>query len=261
MGTSGAYGGSGSSSWDAVHTAYADMTGPSTPPPTPQQVDKFVSAVLKALSSGASGGSPGSVGSLLPTRPAAGGSRSSASSTGAGGGGRSISRQAARGAAAVAGAYAVRTGDAAALRELGLDLEEVRSLPSIRAQCAYIADRILGAPSHPDEVALKAATLRTMAELMRAPQELDIEARVDLLIENLAYEQVLVELTSQRRENVTTPERAMQIEEQARKYLHAHVAAGRVAHQAKVTVQGLVDYAAKLAAKTFRVLGLSGGKT
>jgi hypothetical protein len=76
----------------------------------------------------------------------------------------------------------VRTGDEAALRELGLDFDAILSLPSIR-RCAYIADRILGAPSHPDKVALKTATLRTMVELMRTPQELNIEARVDLLIE------------------------------------------------------------------------------
>ncbi|MEV0811111.1 hypothetical protein [Micromonospora sp. NPDC050200] len=260
MGTSGAYGGSGSNSWESVHDSYADMVDPSSPAPTSPQVEKFVNALLKALASGSLTGSPGLIRSLLPSRgQGSAGAGSSSSSTGAGGGGRNVSRQVGRGAAAIAGAQALRTGDAATLRELGLDLDHLRSLPGTRAQCVYIADAILGAPSHPDEVALKAATMRTMAELMKAQENTDLEDRVELFIENLAYEQVLVELTSQRRENITTPQRAQQIEERAKKYLHAHISAGGIAPKAKRTVQGLIDYASGLAAKAFRVLGMKGG--
>jgi len=259
MGTSGAYGGSGSNTWETVHDSYADMVDPSSPAPTAPQVEKFVNALLNALASGSSKGSPGPVSSLLPLRHGANGSGSSSSSTGTGTGGRNVSRQAGRGAAAIAGAHALRSGDAATLSELGLDLDHLRSLPSTRAQCVYIADAILGAPSHPDDVALKAATMRTMAELMKLQDEIDLEYRVERFIENLAYEQVLVELTSQRRANATTPQRAKQIEDRARKYLHARISAGRIAQKAKLTVQGLVDYASGLAAKTFRVLGMKGG--
>jgi hypothetical protein len=259
MGTSGAYGGSGSDSWDSVHDTYSDMSAPSSPPPTSPQVENFVNALLKALASGSSKGSPGSVDSLLPSRPGSTGAGSSSSSTGAGGGGRNFSRQVGRGATAVAGAHALRTGDTATLREIGLDLDHLRSLAGTRAQCAYIADAILGSPSHPDEVALKAATIRTMAELMKSKEEVDLDGRVEMFIENLAYEQVLVELTSQRRENITTPQRAQQIEERAKKYLHSVISAGGIAPKAKRTVQGLVDFASGLAAKAFRVLGMKGG--
>lgn len=258
MGTSGAYGGSGSDSWDSVHDSYSDMAAPSSPAPTSPQVEKFVNALLKALAAGSSKGSPGPVSSLLPSRSGSTGSGAS-SSTGAGGGGRNLGRQAGRGATAIAGAQALRAGDAATLRELGLDLDHLRSLPGTRAQCAYIADAILGAPSHPDDVALKAATMRTMAELMKAKEEVDLDGRVEIFIENLAYEQVLVELTSQRRENITTPQRAQQIEERAKKYLHSVISAGGIAPKAKRTVQGLVDFASGLAAKAFRVLGMKGG--
>ncbi|MDB4872610.1 MAG: hypothetical protein JWL97_3614 [Gemmatimonadales bacterium] len=258
MGTSGAYGGSGSNSWESVRDSYSDMAAPSSPAPTSSQVEKFVNTLLKALVSGSSKDSPGPVSSLLPSRPGSSGSGSSSSSTGAGGGGRNLGRQVGRGATAIAGAQALRTGDAATLREIGLDLDRLRSLPGTRAQCAYIADAILGAPSHPDEVALKAATMRTMAELMKAKEDIDLDGRVEMFIENLAYEQVLVELTSQRRENITTPQRAQQIEERAKKYLHSVISAGGIAPKAKRTVQGLVDYASGLAAKAFRVLGMKG---
>lgn len=259
MGTSGAYGGSGSNSWDSVHDSYEDMVHPSSSTPTATQVERFVDALLNALATGVSAGSPGSPSSLRPSRRGSTGAGASTSSSGAGGGGRNIVRQVGRGAAAIAGAQALRAGDAATLRELGLDLVYLRSLPTTRAQCVYIADAILGAPSHPDEVALKAAAMRTMAELMKAKDEIALEDRVGLFIENLAYEQVLVELTSQRRENVTTPQRARQIEERAKKYLHAHISAGGIAPRARTTVQGLIDFASGLAAKAFRVLGMRGG--
>ncbi|WP_212834255.1 hypothetical protein [Catellatospora sp. TT07R-123] len=220
-------------------------------------MEKFVDTLLKALSAGSAQGSPGPIGSLLPGRAGSGGGGSSSSRTG-GGGARNVSRQVGRGAAAIAGAQALRGGDAATLQELGLDLDHLRSLPSARAQCAYIADAVLGAPSHPDEVALRAATMRTMAEVLKAKEDISLEDRVELFIENLAYEQVLVELTSQRRENTVTPQRAKQIEEDARKYLHAHIAAGRVTEKAKLTVQGFIEFASKLASKTFRVLGIRG---
>jgi hypothetical protein len=35
---------------------------------------------------------------------------------------------------------------------------------------AYVVDTLLGAPSHPDEVALRAATLRTMVEIQKAKE-------------------------------------------------------------------------------------------
>ncbi len=260
MGTSGAYGGSGSSSWDAVHDSYADAAGASASGPSQAQIENFVNNFMTALAKTpgqASGPGSFSLPSLRLTRSAGsgGGSSSSASS---GGGGRNLGRQAARGAAAVAGAHALRTGNTAILTELGLDVEHIKSLPPGREQCTYIVNTLLGAPSHPDEVALAAATLRTMVEVQKAKDDMSPEQTMEMFLQNLAYEQVLVELTSQRRSDSVTPQRAKQIEDKAKKYLRASVTALRLKDKAKISAQGFVDYAANLASKVVKVFRMRG---
>jgi len=261
VGTSGAYGGSGSSSWDAVHDSYADAANTGASGPSQAQIDNFVNNFMTALAKTpgqASDPSSFSLASLRLARSAGSVGGSSSSATSGGGGGRNVGRQAARGAAAVAGAHALRSGNTAILTELGLDVEHIKSLPPGREQCTYIVNTLLGAPSHPDEVALAAATLRTMVEVQKAKQEMSPEQTMELFLQNLAYEQVLVELTSQRRVDSVTPQRAKQIEEKAKKYLRASVTALRLKEKAKITAQGFVDYAANLASKVFTVFRMRG---
>jgi hypothetical protein len=81
---------------------------------------------------------------------------------------------------------------------------------------------------------------------------------MEIFLQNLAYEQVLVELTSQRRTDSVTPQRAKQIEEKAKKYLHASVTALRLKDKAKLSAQGFVDYATSLASKVVRVFRMRG---
>jgi hypothetical protein len=262
MGTSGAYGGSGSNSWDAVHDSYSDAANAGASGPSQAQIETFVDSFVTALAKTpghASGPSSFSLPSLRLTRPAGTGSGSSSSAS-SGGGGRNLSRQAARGAAAVAGAHALRSGNAAILAELGLDVEQIRSLPAGREQCTYIVNTLLGAPSHPDEVALAAATLRTMVQAQKTKQEMSPEQTMEMFLQNLAYEQVLVELTSQRRTDTVTPQRAKQIEEKAKRYLRASVTALRLKDRAKISAQGFVDYAATLASKVFTVFRMRGSE-
>ncbi|GAA1651136.1 hypothetical protein ACFQY4_26490 [Catellatospora bangladeshensis] len=253
MGTSGAYGGSGSQTWDAAHEAYGDAAAADGTGPSDAQVQAFVNAFMQALAKN-SGPVPGPssypLASLRPQR--AGGGGGSSSSAG-GGGERNLGRQTARGAAAVAGASALRTGDRATLAELGLDLNHLDSLPSPRAKCAYIVDTLLGAPSHPDEVALRAATLRTMVEIQKAKEALTAAQQLELFLQHLAYEQVLVELTSQRRTDHITPQRAKEIEDKAKKYLRASVSAMRLPKIAKLAAQTFVASATTLAHKVFTV--------
>jgi hypothetical protein len=261
VGTSGAYGGSGSTSWDAVHNSYTDAGISSGPGPSPAQVENFVNTFMQALAKNAGPGSSSSdhsLSSLRPTRSGGQGGSSSSSATTGGGGGRNFGRQAARGAAAVAGAHALRSGNATILTELGLDVAHIKSLPTSRAQCAYIVDTLLGAPSHPDEVALRAATLRTMVEVQKAKEELSAEQTMERFLQNLAYEQVLVELTSQRRRDSVSAQRAQQIEERAKRYLRASVTALGLKDRAKLTAQGFVDFAGNLAAKVFKVFRMRG---
>ena len=261
MGTSGAYGGSGSQSWEAVHGSYSDAANAGGGGPSQAQIENFVNTFMTALAKtpGQAGGPTSfSLPSLRLTRSAGSGGGSSSSAGSGGGGGRNVARQAARGAAAVAGAHALRSGNTAILTELGLDVDRINALSPGREQCTYIVNTLLGAPSHPDEVALGAATLRTMVEVQKANQEMTAEQTMELFLQNLAYEQVLVELTSQRRTDSVTPQRAKQIEQKAKKYLRASVAALRLKEQAKITAQGFVDYAATLASKVFTVFRMRG---
>jgi len=261
VGTSGAYGGSGSSSWDAVHDSYSDAANASGPGPSPAQIESFVNSFLTALAKTpgqTSGPAEFPLPSLRLTRPRGSGAGQSSSTGSGGGGGRNLGRQAARGAAAVAGAHALRTGNTEILTELGLDVEHIKSLPSGREQCTYIVNTLLGAPSHPDEVALAAATLRTMVEVQKANEAMSPEQTMEMFLQNLAYEQVLVELTSQRRTDSVTPQRAKQIEEKAKKFLRASVTALRLKDTAKVSAQGFVDYAANLASKVVKVFRMRG---
>lgn len=256
MGTSGAYGGSGSQPWDAAHNAYGDAAAVGGPGPSDAQVQAFVNAFMQALAKTA-GPPPGPssypLALLRPQRAGGAGSGGGSSSSAGGGGARNLSRQTARGAAAVAGASALRTGDRATLTDLGLDLEHLDSLHTPRAKCAYIVDTLLGAPSHPDEVALRAATLRTMVEIQKAKEPLTTAQQMELFLQHLAYEQVLVELTSQRRADSITPQRAKEIEDKAKKYLRASVRAMQLPKMAKLTAQAFVSSAATLAHKVFTV--------
>jgi hypothetical protein len=261
VGTSGAYGGSGSQPWDAAHDAYGDAAG--GPGPSNAQVQGFVDAFMQALAKTA-GPTPGPssypLSSLRPHRAGGSGGSGGTSSSARGGGARNFGRQTARGAAAVAGASALRTGDRATLAELGLDLGHLDSLPTPRAKCAYIVDTLLGAPSHPDEVALRAATLRTMVEIQKAKEILTAGQQMELFLQHLAYEQVLVELTSQRRSDAITPRRAKEIEDKAKKYLRASVKAMKLSQSAKLTAQGFVTSAAMLAHKVFTVFRIRGAR-
>lgn len=255
MGTSGAYGGSGSQSWDAAHSAYSDAAA-GGPSPTDAQVQGFVNAFMQALAK-TTGPTPGPssypLASLRPQRAGSAGGGGGSSSSAGGGGARNLGRQTARGAAAVAGASALRAGDRTTLSELGLDLGHLDSLRTPRAKCAYIVDTLLGAPSHPDEVALRAATLRTMVEIQKAKEPLNTGQQMELFLQHLAYEQVLVQLTSQRRTEAITPQRAKEIEGKAKKYLRASVKAMKLPQKAKLTAQGFVTSAATLAHKVFTV--------
>jgi hypothetical protein len=259
VGTSGAYGGSGSQPWDVAHDAYGDAAAAGDSGPSDAQIRDFVDAFMQALAKATPpvpGASSYPLASLRPQRPGGaggGGGGGGSSSSAGGGGGRNLGRQSARGAAAVAGASALRTGDRATLTELGLDVRHLDSLPTARAKCAYIVDTLLGAPSHPDEVALRAATLRTMVEIQKAKEPLTTTEQMELFLQHLAYEQVLVELTSQRRTDSITPQRAKQIEDKAKKYLRASVKAMKLPHMAKLTAQGFVTSAATLAHKVFSV--------
>jgi hypothetical protein len=272
MGTSGAYGGSGAANWGDAHDLYEDVAsaGSGAPDRSGQLATAIAQALRKANASAATSSSydPGTLGArrgangdgYIRSRTA-GGAGSGARS----GGGAGFGRRAARGGRALAGFQAYRAGDRDTLGDLGLDLDDLERLPNDRARCAAIADALVGVPAHPDDVALKSATIATMMEALKSGEDLDSQRLVELFVENLTYEQVLVELTSRQRRNPVTPAKAAKTEKSIRRYIRAAVGKGQGRRKAggqapqRLGIKDMVDGVAALAAKVLRVFG-GGGK-
>jgi len=208
MGTAGAYGGTGGKPWKDVRDLFDDLASgegsggsgdgdgsdaDDAESPPSDDLAALGSALATALASddpALNGTAPVMpIASLLPVRRAGGGGggggvasggsglRGDSSSAGRSGGGssRSLVRGAARGGAAIGGAYALRAGDRAGLAELGLDLDELRQLGP-RSQCARILDAVLGEAGHPDEAVLRAAAAEQLKAIVMqetAPSEAD----------------------------------------------------------------------------------------
>lgn len=258
MGTSGAYGGSGASVWKTVHDLYEQgADGPTIPA---AELAQAVAAALRRTNRHGPH-SPGafSAGRLGPSRPASSDGYAHSRTTGATAGGTSgLSRRAARGAAALAGAQAYRDRDRQALADLGLDLDTLDALPNDRARCAAVADALLGAPAHPDDAAMKVAYTQTMIEALKSPEPLDSERLVEMFIENLTYEQVVVELTSEHRKSAVSPAQAAKIEKQMKKFIRTSVRKDTVSKTGRrLDMQALVDRATSLVAKVLRIFGRS----
>ena len=124
------------------------------------------------------------VGSTYDTGRTGGGSR------------RRVARAAQRGALAIGAAYALKRGDEATLRELGLDLGELRNM-SVRQQRLTLLDAILGDAGHPDEVALRQAADEFLKSVLTdaPPTALDALRRY---VGSLIYRVGMIELKGQR---------------------------------------------------------------
>lgn len=247
MGTSGAYGGSGTVSWDDVHDLYEQVGGGGTTPPIEDLVKAFSQALNKTK--GGPPLAPGAyvVGRTGPSRPDGSGGYTR-SKTSVGGGPRpGLGGSAARGAAAVAGASAYRARDAQGLAELGLDQAALDALPDDMARCEAIAHELLGVPAHPEDAALKSAAMETMLQAMEAREEPDTERLVELFTGNLTYEFVLIELTSEHRKDPVPPAEAAEIEGQIKGYIANDISNPVEKPVGKLSKQGLIDKAASLA--------------
>ena len=223
MGTQLSYGGSGSAPWDAaaadaaaVDAASAGSAGtgetPTAQPDTPGAtgdavLDSLVGHIVQALDAHERRPIPGAPtrytpASVRPSRYTGGGS-SVRSGTGkfvsTPKSSRSTTQSIARGAAAVSAGSALARRDAVALRDLGLDLDELVAL-SPREQNQRILDELLGTPGHPDDEALRRAALATLKAVAQNP-ELTQDEQIDHLLGSYVYEQALVELTSSKHRN------------------------------------------------------------
>lgn len=210
MDTQLAYGGSGSAPWDdAAGDAVAVDAGAGSGDSSDSSrgldanIDSLIDHVIDAIEAHETRPIPGASTTYTPTsvRPSAytAGGRSVSSGTSkfvsTPRSGRSAKQAVGRGSAAVAAGDAFIRGDAAALRELGLDLERLRHL-SARERQQMILDEILGAPGHPDDEALRRATHETL-KAQAADPTMTQDDQIDFLLASYVYEQTLVELTSQ----------------------------------------------------------------
>lgn len=246
MGTSGSYGGSTKKVWKDARQQVLDLAagggsdgGGSEQPPSATPLDDLWQAIANALDSddpllhAPSLEAPTiSLPTLMPWlgKPSAG--------TGGGGGGggavhtgggrqgsgsrRQVVRGAARGGAALGAAYAVRRGDATYLAELGLDLTRLQGLSPLR-QCAEILEAVLGEGSHPDELALRRASLEALKEVLTAVDPPNEVIAVRTFVVHYVFEISLVELQRQVNEGALAPQDVAKREQMIRTYLDKRV--------------------------------------
>lgn len=244
MGTSGSYGGSGQPAWDAARQAFDALVNAGFEGEADgDSADDTSAAAAAALLDALGREDPEIVrvtprvyalGDLLPTRTGGGAGRGGGGGgapTGTGssrGGGRAgegsrrqVGRSAQRGAAAIAGAYALRDRDTATLAELGLDLADLETKSPVR-QCLTILDVVIGDGNHPDDHALRQAASAQLKEILAAADPPTAIDSIRNFIANFVIELGVVELQARHRAGMTA-EAIRETERRMRRYVLARV--------------------------------------
>lgn len=202
-----------------------------------------------------------------PTRGSGGGGRGGAGGQVRSGGGRQgtrsrrqVTRGAARGGAALGAAYAVRSGDAAYLEELGLDLTRLRGLSPIR-QCAEILDAVLGEGSHPDELALRKASLGALKDILATDEPPDEVTALRSFVVSYVFELSLVELQKQVNDGALSPADVAQKERMIQRYLEKRAQTLPVRGEGVIQPSDLRSRAVQLTKEVIKVLRAGGGDT
>jgi hypothetical protein len=264
MGTSGSYGGSDSANWQNARQGFEGLGGgdgagdgagsdtPLPPPdgqgPDPEAAAAAVAAAIAAalLAEDPQARQPTSsvpLSTLLSRGRGGGGGSGGGATTGrsgahgrAGGGSRrQVVSGARRGGAALGGAYALRNGDAAGLRELGLDLGELSQL-SPRVQLAKIIDATIGEAGHPDDYALKRATIEHLKTVLLADTPPPPEVSIRNFVAEWIFQQSLVELQAARATRGRTQQQVDRAERQLRDWLKRRVQRIEVSTQGRPSV-------------------------
>jgi len=237
MGTSGAYGGSGKSSWKKARDAAQKTLGQGgagganapngPPPPLTERPDFF--ELLREIGNGLKADDPDlRRRGHLPRIPlsqilAAGTAIAGLPFLGSVAQGTTRERPVVAGArrtgAAVGGGIAVRTGDAAALEQLGLDLTDLESL-SPRDQAQRIIDRVFGASSDENEQAFREASTIILLELLEHPDEIpDYQQIICDAASEVVYRRALVEFHDQLLAGNVSHDHVRELERQLREYI------------------------------------------
>ena len=236
MGTSGSYGGSAKSSWKKAREAARNALGqggggssaPGGPlPPLTERPDFF--ELLRQIGNGLRADDPelrkrGG----LPKIPlsqvlAAGATVVGLPFLGTVAQGTTRERPVIAGArrtgAALGGGIAVRSGDAAALEQLGLDLTDLESL-SPRDQAQRIVDRVFGATSDENEQAFREASTIVLLELLEHPDETpDYQLIICDAASEVVYRRALVEFHDQLFDGKVSNAEVRDLERQLREYI------------------------------------------
>lgn len=277
MGTSGAYGGSGRQGWNRTRELIHDLeSGPSVdsdggrpdddrpiadvwqqiaevltgedpllagPPPTGQT---FSLADLLPRPRGSQRGGRVGAGGFVGGRTGAAGRRGSRSA-------RAVMRGAARGGAAIGGAYALLQGNADALADLGLDLNELRGL-SPRMQCARILDAVLGDGGHPDDAALRRAAAEELKAIILGGQPPSETDALRGFVTHFVFELCLVEIQRDIMSGAMDSTDAARIERRLRDYIDARVRLLDLPDRGQLPIARFKEAAAKLTQDAIRIL-------
>ncbi|ABL05432.1 hypothetical protein OQ729_22860 [Mycobacterium ulcerans] len=173
---------------------------------------------------------------------------------------RQVTRSAARGGAALGAAYAVRRGDADYLKELGLDLTRLQGLSPIR-QCAEILDAVLGEGAHPDEMALRNASLEALKDVLTKGEPPDEMVSLRAFVVSYVFELSLVELQRQVNEGALSPDGVAKKERTIRVYLEKRVQNLPIPGGGVIQPRDLRTRAAELTKEVIKLLRARGGGT
>jgi hypothetical protein len=286
MGTSGAYGGSDSAAWQRVRDEWAGLRPPPAdsngsggdadgdPPPDhePAGDEAGYGTLMSAIAQALLGEDAYARRPAVPSVPltsvlarrgggrrgtgAGGGSGGAGPAGGGSGGGRRITSQAGRGGAAIGAAAAYRDRDAAALAEYGLTLEELDALTP-RMRCARILDVAIGQAGHPDEQAMREASLAQIKALVSgAPGAEDVSplAAVRDFIEELSIRLGLIELRDRILANTMTAAQSRLRENGLRQWVKAKVAGLDLTRYGRVSTGQLHQIARQMSADVLRLL-------
>lgn len=289
MGTNQAFGGSGSAEWERVREEWAglgsgipgagagngDAGKAEAPPgedssaksPSPASEDAYsplIAAIAQALIGEDKDARRPAVpavplSAVLPRRGRGAGGDGGSSGAGGGGsssGGRRVTAQAARGGSAIGAAEAYRDRDAEALATYGLTVEELDAL-SPRMRCARILDVAIGQAGHPDEQAMREASVAQVKALVSGEAETagvsPLESVRDFIGE-LTVRLGLIELRDQYLAQLMTAAESRTREKGLRHWVRAKVARLDLARYGRVSTTELHQVARQMSADVLRLL-------
>jgi len=284
VGTNEAFGGSGSTAWERVRGEW-DSIGPTTdaasagaaqsedPSVDPAAADPAYDALVTAIAEALIGEDKYArrpsvprvpLSAVLPHRGGGrggggagdGGAGGGGSGGGSSSGGRRVTAQAARGGAAIGAAAAYRDRDAAALAGYGLTLEELDAL-SPRMRCARILEVAIGQAGHPDEQAMRDASVAQVKALVSGtPEAADISplAAVRNFIGELTVRLGLIELRDQHLAKAMTAAESRTRVNGLRQWVRAKIARLDLGRYGTVSTAQLHQVGRQMSADVLRLL-------